>query len=98
MWSPTAAENSILLKNAITHSPTRKKHEKKRKESTNTGKRGLKPAHLASYCGKQYIVNSTAVKRYVITTAAVVRIESDHTKKPQITKSLKRKKIEWVLI
>ena len=33
-----------------------------------------------------------AVKRCIIATAVAVRTESDHTKKPQIAKSLKRKK------
>ena len=85
IWSPTAVVSSTMLKNQLTHSPTQKKNEKKQKKTQKTRKRGLEPAHLASYSCKQYkyIINSTvvqhmwcaAVKRHIFTTAAAVHIE-----------------------
>ena len=38
------------------------------------------------------LLYSTAVKQYIITTTDALRTESDHAKKPQLTKSLQRKK------
>ena len=38
------------------------------------------------------LLYSTAVKQYIITTAAAVRTESGHTKKPQITQITETKK------
>ena len=58
--NPLICCKSRLLKHPSTHSPTQKKTKKKRKKSTKTGKRGLEPAHLASYCCKQYIMNISA--------------------------------------
>ena len=64
IWSPTDAVNSKLLKHPSTHSPTQKK-KKKIEQNTKTGKRGLEPAHLASYCCKQYIINRTVAVHVV---------------------------------
>ena len=71
-----------------------------------TGKRGLNPLiwRPAAVNNTLLIVLlcsntcDTAVKRYIITTAAAVLTESDHTKSHKITKSLKRKKILWVVV
>ena len=62
-----------------------KSNKMKAKKTQKPGREGTNPL---IYC----------CKRYIITTAAAVHTESDHTKKPQINDSLKRKKNVWVVV
>ena len=47
------------------HHQPKKRTQNKATKSTKTAKRGLEPAYLASYCGKQYTINSTDVQQYM---------------------------------
>ena len=105
IWSPTAAANSTIVKHPLTHSPTQKRKKKSEKSARKQGRKGSnslirRPTAVSSILliVLLYRSSATAVEWHISTTAAAVRKESDLATKPQITKSLKRKKTIWILV